>query len=104
MKKLSLLNYYYEYSLHLICLLFFKVIFYAVLFLKSIKCLFSLLFIQRCIDAIETMRSSPEAIAGYSAALAAVLGGVRLSPLGLPHTKGKVIFPIHFVQLIKFCI
>lgn len=36
------------------------------------------------------MRSSPEAIAGYSAALAAVLGGVKLSPLGVPHTKGKV--------------
>lgn len=36
------------------------------------------------------MRTSPEAISGYSAALAAVLGGVRLSPLGVPHTKGKV--------------
>jgi hypothetical protein len=36
------------------------------------------------------MRTSPEAIAGYSGALAAVLGGVRLSPLGVPHTKGKV--------------
>ncbi|XP_031336319.1 HEAT repeat-containing protein 5B-like [Photinus pyralis] len=29
---------------------------------------------------------------GYSCALAAVLGGVHLSPLGVPHTKGKVIF------------
>lgn len=38
------------------------------------------------------MRSSPEAIAGYSAALAAVLGSVRLSPLGIPHTKGKIVF------------
>jgi len=37
------------------------------------------------------MRTSPEAISGYSAALAAVLGGVYLSPLGVPHTKGKVI-------------
>lgn len=37
------------------------------------------------------MRTSPEAIAGYSGALAAVLGGVRLSPLGVPHTKGKVL-------------
>lgn len=36
------------------------------------------------------MRSSPEAIAGYSCAIAAVLGSVRLSPLGVPHTKGKV--------------
>ena len=38
------------------------------------------------------MRSSPEAIAGYSSALAAILGSVRYSPLGIPHTKGKVVF------------
>ena len=44
----------------------------------------------RCVDGLENMRTSPEAIAGYSGALAAVLGGVRLSPLGVPHTKGKV--------------
>ncbi|XP_069685594.1 HEAT repeat-containing protein 5B isoform X2 [Periplaneta americana] len=48
--------------------------------------------IDRCVEGIENMRTSPEAIAGYSGALAAVLGGVRLSPLGVPHTKGKVIF------------
>ncbi|KZC10298.1 HEAT repeat-containing protein 5B [Dufourea novaeangliae] len=48
--------------------------------------------IDRCVDGIENMRSSPEAIAGYSSALSAVLGSVRLSPLGVPHTKGKIIF------------
>ncbi|XP_014249011.1 HEAT repeat-containing protein 5B isoform X1 [Cimex lectularius] len=48
--------------------------------------------IDLCIDSIENMRTSPEGISGYSFALAAVLGGVRLSPLGVPHTKGKVIF------------
>ncbi|XP_073980275.1 HEAT repeat-containing protein 5B isoform X3 [Rhodnius prolixus] len=48
--------------------------------------------IDRCIDGIENMRTSPEAISGFSCALAAVLGGVRLSPLGVPHTKGKIIF------------
>lgn len=48
--------------------------------------------IDRFVEAIETMRSSPEAISGYSSALAAVLGSVRLSPLGIPHTKGKVVF------------
>lgn len=48
--------------------------------------------IDRFIEAIENMRSSPEAIAGYSAALAGVLGSVRLSPLGIPHTKGKIVF------------
>ncbi|KAJ9574541.1 hypothetical protein L9F63_008280 [Diploptera punctata] len=48
--------------------------------------------IDRCVEGIENMRTSPEAIAGYSGALAAVLGSVRLSPLGVPHTKGKVSF------------
>lgn len=48
--------------------------------------------IDKCVEGIENLRTSPEAIGGYSAALAAVLGGVRLSPLGVPHTKGKVIF------------
>lgn len=48
--------------------------------------------IDRCVNGIEERRTSPEAISGYSGALAAVLGGVRLSPLGVPHTKGKIIF------------
>ncbi|EEB14387.1 conserved hypothetical protein [Pediculus humanus corporis] len=48
--------------------------------------------IDRCIESIENLKASPEGISGYSGALAAVLGGVRLSPLGVPHTKGKVIF------------
>ena len=48
--------------------------------------------IDRFIEALEQMRSSPEAIAGYSSALAAILGSVRYSPLGIPHTKGKVVF------------
>lgn len=46
--------------------------------------------IDRCVDGLENRRNSPEAISGYSSALAAVLGSVRLSPLGVPHTKGKV--------------
>nr|CAH7763089.1 unnamed protein product [Callosobruchus chinensis] len=48
--------------------------------------------IDRCINGIEQFRTSPEAISGYSSALAAVLGGVKLSPLGVPHMKGKIIF------------
>lgn len=48
--------------------------------------------IDRCIENIDNLRSSPEAITGYSSSLAAVLGSVRLSPLGVPHTKGKVSF------------
>jgi hypothetical protein len=48
------------------------------------------------------MRTSPEAIAGYSGALAAVLGGVRLSPLGVPHTKGKVLSIQIFSRVIGY--
>lgn len=46
--------------------------------------------IDRCVESIENLKNSPEAITGYSSALAAVLGSVRFSPLGVPHTKGKV--------------
>lgn len=31
---------------------------------------------------------------GYSSALAAVLSSVRYSALGIPHTKGKIVFNI----------
>ncbi|KAL1493305.1 hypothetical protein ABEB36_011384 [Hypothenemus hampei] len=48
--------------------------------------------IDRCVAGIEQYRTSPESISGYSSALVAVLGGVKLSPLGIPHTKGKIIF------------
>ncbi|XP_050313880.1 HEAT repeat-containing protein 5B isoform X2 [Anthonomus grandis grandis] len=48
--------------------------------------------IDRCVSGLEQYRTSPEAISGYSSALVAVLGGVKLSPLGVPHTKGKIIF------------
>lgn len=48
--------------------------------------------IDKLIEVIEKQKSSPEAISGYSSALAAVLGSVRYSPLGIPHTKGKIIF------------
>lgn len=48
--------------------------------------------LERCLDQLESLRSSPDAIAGYSAALAALLGAARHTPLGLPHNKGKMIF------------
>ncbi|XP_065200390.1 HEAT repeat-containing protein 5B isoform X2 [Planococcus citri] len=50
------------------------------------------ILINRCLEGLENMKTTSEAISGYSGALAAVLGGVRLSPLGVPHTKGKIIF------------
>lgn len=56
---------------------------------------------RRCLEGLENMKTSSEAISGYSGALAAVLGGVRFSPLGVPHTKGKVsrCFCIMFCNL-----
>ena len=48
---------------------------------------------------MQHLKSSPEAISGYSFALAALLGGVRETTLGIPHAKGKVgsgrnVFPV----------
>ena len=50
--------------------------------------------IDACIESFcsEKVKTSPEAINGYSSALSAVLGSVKFSPLGVPHTKGKVSF------------
>lgn len=46
--------------------------------------------ILRCVDALENLRSTPEAVSGYSAALAALIAGVSSSSLGIPHNRGKV--------------
>ena len=48
------------------------------------------MLIDRCISRMTHLKSSPEAISGYSYALAALLGGVQGVPLGIPHAKGKV--------------
>uniref|UniRef100_A0A669CSW4 HEAT repeat-containing protein 5B n=1 Tax=Oreochromis niloticus TaxID=8128 RepID=A0A669CSW4_ORENI len=47
--------------------------------------------LDRCAERINNLKSSPEAVSGYSFAMAALLGGVHQCPLGIPHTKGKVI-------------
>lgn len=41
-------------------------------------------------ERMESLKSSPEAISGYSCALAGLIGGVSQCPLGMPQTKGKV--------------
>lgn len=46
--------------------------------------------LDRCAERINNLKSSPEAVSGYSFAMAALLGGVHQCPLGLPHSKGKV--------------
>ncbi|XP_038071477.1 HEAT repeat-containing protein 5B-like [Patiria miniata] len=50
--------------------------------------------LDRCTDRLHNLKSSPEAVSGYSFAIATLLGGVRDCPLGIPHAKGKVIFSI----------
>ncbi|XP_054715706.1 HEAT repeat-containing protein 5B-like [Uloborus diversus] len=50
--------------------------------------------LERCSDRLEVLKSSPEAIAGYSAALAALLGSSRNTPLGIPQNRGKMIFNV----------
>ena len=47
---------------------------------------------DRCVERMEKLKSSPEAVAGYSSALASLLGRVYQCPLGIPHAKGKVSF------------
>ena len=39
---------------------------------------------------MQHLKSSPEAVSGYSFAVTALLGGVRLTSLGIPHVRGKV--------------
>ncbi|XP_077993059.1 HEAT repeat-containing protein 5B-like [Glandiceps talaboti] len=53
-----------------------------------------MILIDRCMDRINSLKASPEAVSGYSFALAALLGGVHECPLGIPHAKGKAIFSI----------
>lgn len=49
--------------------------------------------LDRCAERINNLKTSPEAVSGYSFAMAALLGGVHQCPLGLPHSKGKVCTP-----------
>ncbi|XP_053140311.1 HEAT repeat-containing protein 5A isoform X2 [Hemicordylus capensis] len=50
--------------------------------------------LDRCIERLTALKSSPEAVTGYSFAIAALLGAVRQCPLGIPHCKGKVIMMV----------
>lgn len=46
--------------------------------------------LDRCAERLNALKSCPEAVAGYSSAIAALLGAVQHCPLGIPHTKGNV--------------
>ncbi|XP_041070429.1 HEAT repeat-containing protein 5A isoform X2 [Carcharodon carcharias] len=47
--------------------------------------------LDRCTERLSALRSSPEAVTGYSFAIAALLGALQHCPLGIPHGKGKLI-------------
>lgn len=46
--------------------------------------------IDRCMERLESLKTSPDAISGYSVALSALVGATRFCPLGIPHARGKV--------------
>lgn len=48
------------------------------------------LLLDRCAERLVALKSSPEAVAGYGAAVAALVAAVQHCPLGIPHTKGMV--------------
>ncbi|GAA6234639.1 HEAT repeat-containing protein 5A, partial [Lates japonicus] len=47
--------------------------------------------LERCAERLVALKSSPEAVAGYGAAVAALVASVQRCPLGIPHTKGQVV-------------
>ncbi|KAM3918608.1 HEAT repeat-containing protein 5A isoform 2-T2 [Leptodactylus fuscus] len=50
--------------------------------------------LDRCTERLLALKSSPEAVSGYSLAAAGLLGSIRLCPLGVPQEKGKVIMSL----------
>lgn len=51
--------------------------------------------LDRCLERLTVLKSSPEAVTGFSFAVAALLGAVKHCPLGIPHGKGKVMIPFY---------
>lgn len=50
--------------------------------------------LDRCLERLTVLKSSPEAVTGFSFAVAALLGAVKHCPLGIPHGKGKMIMTL----------
>ena len=53
--------------------------------------------IDRCVTELETL-SAVETVSGFAYTLSALIGGVRMCPLGIPHKKGKVSFRLLSVR------
>lgn len=56
-----------------------------------------------CLARLEQFKSNPEAISGYSQALAGLLGNVKTSDLGLPSSKAKKVLSVaeEFLQSVE---
>uniref|UniRef100_A0A668U616 HEAT repeat-containing protein 5A n=1 Tax=Oreochromis aureus TaxID=47969 RepID=A0A668U616_OREAU len=52
------------------------------------------LLLDRCIERLVALKSSPDAVAGYGAAIAALMAAVQHCPLGIPHTKDKMVLDL----------
>uniref|UniRef100_A0A8C5QNR6 HEAT repeat-containing protein 5A n=1 Tax=Leptobrachium leishanense TaxID=445787 RepID=A0A8C5QNR6_9ANUR len=50
--------------------------------------------LDRCTERLTALKSSPDAVSGYSLATAGLLGSIRLCPLGVPHCKSKLIMTL----------
>lgn len=60
--------------------------------------------LDRCAERLNNLKTSPEAVSGYSFAMAALLGGVHQCSLGIPHAKGKVrLLILAFLALFCLC-
>ncbi|XP_060939458.1 HEAT repeat-containing protein 5A [Limanda limanda] len=50
--------------------------------------------LDRCSERLMASKSSPEAVLGYGAAVAALVASVQHCPLGIPHSKGKAVLSL----------
>lgn len=58
--------------------------------------------LDRCLERLTVLKSSPEAVTGFSFAVAALLGAVKHCPLGIPHGKGKVMISFSTCMMMMF--
>ncbi|XP_068195506.1 HEAT repeat-containing protein 5A isoform X2 [Antennarius striatus] len=52
------------------------------------------LLLDRCAERLMALKSSPDAVAGYGAAVAALVAAVQHCPLGIPHAKGVLVLDL----------
>ncbi|XP_077421106.1 HEAT repeat-containing protein 5A isoform X2 [Vanacampus margaritifer] len=50
--------------------------------------------LDRCAERLAALKSCPEAVSGYGAAVAALVAAVQHCPLGIPHAKGRVLVDV----------